>query len=511
MPNEDLEKQIQEYEEETKKPNLNQPKKKKTKWKYIVNISLVLIFTILAVVLAVYDNFNEIVNNLKRANWIYIGLIVGIVFVCILIKGLILFCFARLYTRKYKFHQALACDQVGTFYNAVTPGSSGGQFMQAYTFKKQGMPISSAVSIMAMYSIIYQGVLILYGLLSFAIKYDFIIGINNLTFNIFNFEFSIPIWLLTIVGFFLNLSIILLVFLMAYWKGFHNFIMGPCISFLHKLKLIKDSEKSRESLRVQVENFKIEFRRLMTNIPFTILVSVLFFAYMTIKFSIPYFAGIALGNQSAYANFWDAVFLSNYHQMVTGLIPIPGSAGVSEYFFSELFVNQRDLSKGFYYIAGITSSSDSTVLCRSALLIWRTATFTLPLVAAGIVTAFYRGTPKEEVGRKGFPNHQTFVELQSETYAIRKSEFDTLLETKQLSRQAIQEKLFNKRKSKTNQKDSNINSKKTKNEHNETENKESKPKKPRKNYKFLEKDKRSKKQNSDDYANYNIDEDDDSI
>lgn len=508
MPNEELEKQIQEYEEEAKKTTPNQPKKKKTKWKYIVNISLVLVFTILAVVLAVYDNFSEIVNNLKRANWIYIGLIVGIVFVCILIKSLILFCFARLYTRKYKFHQALACDQVGTFYNAVTPGSSGGQFMQAYAFKKQGVPISSAVSIMAMYSIIYQGVLILYGLLSFAIKYDFIISINNLTFNIFDFELSIPIWLLTIVGFLLNLSVILLVFLMAYWKGFHNFIMGPCISFLHKLKLIKDSEKSRESLRVQVENFKIEFRRLMTNIPFTILVSVLFLAYMTFKFSIPYFAGIALGNQSAYANFWDAVFLSNYHQMVTGLIPIPGSAGVSEYFFSELFVNQRDLSKGFYYIAGITSSSDSTVLCRSALLIWRTATFTLPLIAAGIVTAFYRGTPKEEVGRKGFPNHQTFVELQSETYAIRKSEFDTLLETKQLSRQAIQEKLFNRQKHKN---DAKTKPKKAKNGQKLNENKENKPKKVRKSYKYLEKDNKPKEQNSDDFANYNIDEDDDSI
>ncbi len=496
MPNkeEELEQQIKEYEEGKKNPN-HSSKKKKGTIKYIINISLVLILTIVAVVMTISGNFEEIISNLASADWLYIGIIIGIVFVCILIKALILYCFARLYTRKYRFHQALACDEVGTFYNAVTPGSSGGQFMQAYTFKKQGVPISSAVSIMAMYSIIYQAVLILYGILSFVIKYDFIIQINDITFNLGFANISIPIWLLTIIGFILNLSVILLVFLMAYWRGFHNFIMGPCISFFHKIKLLKNPEKSRESLRVQVENFKIEFRRLLTNIPFTILVSFLFFVYMTLKFSIPYFAGIGLGNQSEVANFWDSVFLSNYHQMVTGLIPIPGSAGVSEYFFSELFVNTANPSSGFYYIRGISSSADSIILCHSALLIWRTATFTLPLIVAGIVTAFYRGTPKEELGRKGFPGHQTFVELQSETYAIRKSEFDTLIETKQLSRKSIQEKLFPNRKKKKNNKkkkdeSSPINENKTVKENKEDLAENNKPS---------------------EYINYNIDEDDDSI
>ena len=132
---------------------------------------------------------------------------------------------------------------------------------------------------------------------------------------------------------------------MGYWRGFHHFVMGPCINLLHKLRIVKNPDKQRENLRIQVENFKIELRRLLTNIPFLILVVVLVFAAMTIKFSVPYFIGLALGNQSQVATFWDSVFLCNYHQMVTGLIPIPGAAGVSEYFFAKLFVKHFSYCK----------------------------------------------------------------------------------------------------------------------------------------------------------------------
>lgn len=433
-------------EKETKKdisenPPVEEKEKKKSKLKYILNISIVLIITIAALIVSLWGNLDEVLSLLKKSNWLLILGICGLFFFCVCIRGLILYLFARLYTKKYKFHQGLANDQIGVFYNAVTPGSSGGQFMQAYTFKKQGVPISSAVSIMAMYSIIFQSVLSIYGLLAFFVKFDAINQIDAIKFVIIQgkFEIALPMWVLTIIGFLLNVSVILIVFLMAYWKGFHRFIMGPCISFLAKLKILRNPDKSRESLRVQVENFKMEFRRLTTNIPFTILVTVLFVCYFTIKFSIPFFVGKAMNPNAVTGSFWDSVFLSNYHQMVTGLIPIPGSAGVSEFFFTELFSKS-----GFFKVIGtdgLLLEKETKAFCRAALLLWRSITFTFPLVIAGFVSAFYKGTPKEIVGRTGVPSRQTFVDLQSETFAVRKNEFDTFLETKQISASLINEKI----------------------------------------------------------------------
>ena len=454
-PNEELERKVQQYEQDQK---TGKKKSKKSVIKYVLNISFVLIVTAVSIILTTWNKWDSIIDKLAKADIRWLFVILGIVLGTIMVRSFILFCFARLYTRNYHFHQAIAVDQVGVFYNAVTPGASGGQIMQAYTYKKQGLHISSAVSALAMYSIVFQIVLIIYGLLAFIIKFDLIMQMENISIR-FNDQFTlvIPTLLLTIIGFLLNVSVILIVLLMGYWHGFHNFIMGPVIGLGAKMKLVKNPDKTRENLRIQVENFKIEFRRLWTNIPFFILVTVSFAIYMTLKFSIPYFCGLALGNaHTGIKYFWDSVFLGNYHQMITGIIPIPGSAGVSEYVFTMLFCNKTHPGEGFYLVeeptVGETTlfAAKSEALAVSCLLLWRSITFIIPILIAGFTTAFYKASPKEEANARGdLPNRETFVALQNETYIMRKEEVDALVHTAALSRKAIFEKMSQGNKKKT--------------------------------------------------------------
>ncbi len=453
--NEELEKKVEQIATDD---NLDgKKKKKKDVIKYVLYLIFVIAVTAGSIVIALYQNFNEVIHQLASCDWRWLLVVFGIMLIVALIRSFALFCFARLYTRDYRFYQSLAVDQIGVFYNSVTPTSSGGQVMQAYTYKKQGIAISSAVSIMAMYSIIYQVVLIAYGVLSFIIKYDAINSIGSIKFQIADWAFYLPIWPLTIIGFLLNLSVISIVLLMGYWKQFHNFVMGPVISFFAKIRIIKNPDKKRESLRVQVENFKIEMRRLFSNIPFTVLITLSFFILLTIKYSIPYFVGLALGNLSTSANFFDAVFLSNYHQMVTGLIPTPGSAGVSEYFFARLFVASGPTAENSFYFnegtaesifqifnsGGVTmqqaiakaNSVASNSMSSAALLIWRSLTFIIPVFVSGLVTAFYRASPKDELDT--VPNRETFVTLQSQTMVERTENMVTMLETSKLKREEI--------------------------------------------------------------------------
>ena len=87
-------------------------------------------------------------------------------------------------------------------------------------------------------------------------------------------------------------------------------------------------------------------------------------------------------------------------------------------------------------------AKSSYSLTVSALLLWRSITFIFPIIAAGLTTAFYRASPKEEVTKRGdIPNRQTFVNLQNETYVMRKEEVEALVNTTKLSRQAILAKL----------------------------------------------------------------------
>ena len=461
MANKDLEKKVQEHEERVAS---GQPRDKKTTIKYILNISFVLIATGLAIFFAIKDDANEIWGYLSTADVNYLLIILAVMAGCVLVRSFILFCFAHLFTRKYHFHQAIAVDQIGQFYNAITPGASGGQIMQAYTFKKQGVQVSSAVSILAMYSIVYQAVLIIFGVVSFIVKYDFInsLGTFKTGIKINEMPLDLPIWPLTIIGFLLNLSVIAIVFLMGYWHGFHNFVMGPVVTLLSKIKIVKNPDRTRENLRIQVENFKIEFRRLSTNIPFLLLIVACFTAYMILKFSVPFFVGRALGNESEHASFWDCIFLSNYHQMITGLVPIPGSAIISEAVFHSLFMNPSDnpaiTARGFFVscVNGIPDKNQTIALCRSSLLVWRSSTFVIPILIGGFVAAFYRSSPKNEAHMGDIPNRQTFYSLQKETYVERYEEVASLVETSKLSREAILAKLKpGPRKKKPNKKNKN--------------------------------------------------------
>lgn len=496
---------------ETEQPH--QKKKGQSTWKYVLNIVLVLGISALAIWLAVRNNFNLIIHHIVTADYRFLLVIFGLMAGFVLVRAFMLFCFARLFTRNYKYHQGIAVEFIGTFYSAVTPGGQGGEVMQAYTYRKQGIPISSAVSALAMNSIIHQILLIVFGSVSFIVKYNFIMKLPNA--NLFTFQdgtvISLPMWLLTILGFGLNVGYIAMILAMAYWKGFHNFIMGPIITLLSKIRLVKNADKSRENLRTQIENFKIEIRRLFTNIPFTLLIVFCYIIAMSIKFCIPYFVGLSMGNQSTCASFWDAIFLSNYHQMATGLIPVPGSAGVSEFVFNSLFsTSPATASTSFFYLkstaeqqvnaynyiishaagntglrsffghvasrvdyknaaeiikaadslseAGITfdnapeafrqvciyyaDTQASSSMASAALVMWRFATFILPLTVAGFVTAFYRASPRKDAEEnEKMAGRHTLVDLQRETYSDRAAMVETMVETSRLTRESIANRL----------------------------------------------------------------------
>lgn len=439
-------------------------KKKHPKLKFLLYFAIIIVATGLALFLSLKDDFQGVVNSLTKTDYRYLILIFGIVIISYLIDAFIIFIFSRLYTRKYKYHQGVATSLIGAFYSAITPGSSGGQVMQAYTMKKQGVETSTAASILIMSFIVYQMALIFLGIISLFFSAGELIGAIG-TFNIpFNGDYiRIPAIPLTIAGFALNLLVILGLFMMSYSHKFHNFIMNHGINLFAKLHLIKNPDEKRESLRIQVENFKIELRRLFSNIPIFILVFICFLLILILRFSIPFFAGLALdgfgyrmnvdgslvleivtladGTQgykpvmslggANFESFWQAVFLSSYHQMTTGLIPLPGSAGVSEYFFNLMF--------GSYY--------NSPQVVTAAQIIWRFLTYHVVILVSGIVAATYRSSPKNEIHHM---SRKTFITMQFETYQARKASSDTMFETASLSRKEIQMRLHSFAKSNKN-------------------------------------------------------------
>lgn len=450
-------------EEKTNKKSTNSTSsvsgaKKSDNYKYIIYLFFILLITVfvlwynLASATGMVDEngnpiyvYQTIGSVFKEMNWWYFLLFIFFVFVCYLLSSLIIFLFARLYTRHYKYHQAYANNAIGSFYSAITPGSSGGQFAQVYTFKKQGIPVSNSASIFVMSFIISQSVLIFVGLVSLITSFDLIFSLSAIPITIGDISFSIPIWAFAIFGFALNLLVIFLLLFMSYSQKVLDFITVSLVNIFAKLRIIKNADEKRKNIRIQVENYRIELRRLQSNIPFSLLIVLLMLVNLIINQLAPFFSGLALNafnltDINIFQKMYDCVVFSNFHQMVTGLIPLPGSAGISEIVFASLFGQSSGYYSDEFYLRGGLNI---------ILLVWRFGTFYIPFIINGIFAATYKSrglSVKERIIPVG--NRKTMLTIQLETYAERKASSDTIYETKALERKQMLEKIIHHDKNK---------------------------------------------------------------
>ena len=348
--------------------------------RYFIYLVLVLGLTVLAFFLTIGNKSQLILDTIKTANGLYLAVIIAIVLACILLRSLVIFLLTRSYVKKYPFHRAIAIDQLGTLYRMTTPAGLGSHVSEVVVYRKQKVSIANALSVLAMYSIIYQAVLILFNLVTIIVKSSTVIEIGYIpiTFSTSG-PVNIPLWLLVGLGFLINLSVIGFIVLLSYWNGFYRFVYGPIGRFLNKVKIIKDLDKYHERMDSSIENFRNNLKQLFTHVPTLVGCVLTFAAYIILAYSVPYFAGLALGNNSTSASFFESVFLSNLHQMITCIVPIPGNAVSSELFFLKLF-----------YPASGPSFYESETIARSALLLWRSLMFILPLFISCLYTIIYR-------------------------------------------------------------------------------------------------------------------------
>lgn len=454
---EEKEEKKAENSENDEKLKEEKNKKKKT-IKYLIYLLLVLIITVAVIWYNLVQKLDEPIDgkvyvyemlpyffNTMNFKWLYLFL--GVVAFVFALNAFMMFLYARLYQRNYRYHQALAAQAIDNFYSSITPGAYGGEIAKVFIFNKQGVKTSNAASLMVMNFIIYQSALILIGVLSVLFRFNSIMSIPafNLDLYINGKQLpAIPFWIFILAGFILNVVVIGLLFLMSSSRRIHNFVINKVFNFLAKLKFVKNVEQKREKLRLQVENYRIELKRLQTNIPFAILLFLLNLLMICLCDIYPLLSGLVLNGFSGAENvdyfdkIVDCIAFSNFHQMVTGLIPVPGGAGISEYVFDRLFgAPTNSLVEGFF-----SSDFYKAGGANYLLLLWRFVTFYLQFAICGIVSATYktRGVrvSKGYIPPKNATRAQTMT-MTFDTIEERKEEVDELLKIKENEKLAKKE------------------------------------------------------------------------
>lgn len=243
----------------------------------------------------------------------------------------------------------------GHFFNAITPFSSGGQPMQLFIMTKQGIPIGTSASVLLSKFIIYQMILTLYSLIVLLLQLQFFVSKMS------------GIIYLSLIGFILNLAIVVVLIMAAFMKRQTTFLAVKVIELLHKMTLIKKPYTMKKKLIGQIAIFNDNVKELLKNKKLLCLVSGLTILQLTAYFMIPYavYRGFGLSG----ANIFVVISASAFIVMFSSFIPVPGGSGVAEGSFFILF--QLFFPKSILPIA---------------ILIWRIVTFYIPLCLGGIMT-----------------------------------------------------------------------------------------------------------------------------
>lgn len=390
------------------------PPRKNPNKKYVINLVVIFFVAIgfTAFTLLTDNNLNAVMTAFTQANLPMIFFILGIMFLVILIEATILFILARLYTTRYDLKKGFLNFFIGIFFSHITPSGTGGQFAQAYVFKKQGIEIANAASILVMHFLLYQIVNVTFGFLALIFRFNRFLSITQLV-QIGSLQ--IPIIYVSLVGFVINFLIIFGILILTRSRFIHTYIINGIVALLGKLKLIKQPEQVKANLQVQIENFRIESKRLRSNTPVTIVLLLLFFVRMTLANSIPYFSAMALPTiDLSQTNLIDGIFMSAYLNVIVYFAPLPGAVGFSEFFFSFLFQS-------------IFGGYSQTIAPQ---LIWRGVTFYLTLILGAIGLIAFRIGNKEDFFQQ---ETQSFVDIQRSTIEIRRQTAEIMFNTGEMS------------------------------------------------------------------------------
>jgi uncharacterized protein (TIRG00374 family) len=406
--------------QESPQIEIKDPKSNASK-KYKINLLIIFLVAIGFTLFTLFtdDNLNSVIIAFSQANLWMLLVILLVILVMILLEGIILFILARLYTTRYNLSKSINNYFIGVFFSHITPSGTGGQFAQAYAFSKQGIDIANAASILVMHFLLSQIAQVIFGLLALVFRLEKFLSITQ-SINIFGT--SVPFIYLSLLGFGVNFLVIFFILALAKSKFLHKTLVNGVVALLGKLRLIKHPEKVKSNLQVQIENFRIESKRLQANTPVTVVLVIIFFIRMTFANAIPYLSAMALPSiDLSQTNIFDGIFMTAYLNVIIYFTPLPGAVGFSEFFFSFLF---QSLFGGYA----------QTIAPQ---LIWRGFTFYLTLVLGALsVIAFRIGNKDAKIVQDG----DAFIELQKSTIEFRRQTSEVMFSTGELSTVNIQKK-----------------------------------------------------------------------
>ncbi|MBR5369955.1 MAG: flippase-like domain-containing protein [Bacilli bacterium] len=324
------------------------------------NTILLLIITGIVLYIVLKDDFNDIVDILTKIDIKYILLAILFYALFIVIKGYVNYKITN-DKKKLSLKEAIKHNIITQFFNGVTPFSTGGQPMEVYMLMEHDIPIAKATNQTIQSFIFYQIALVICGSLAV---------INNFLFPIFPKVRILQ--LLVLLGFAINVFVVVVLILISRSKRVTNKLSELSIKVLKKLKRKVDEEDIKQKFSDYHEGFKELRKRKKLFVGGVVLNIIsllcLYIVPLFILYSMKDFTSLDINS---------TITASAYVYIIGGFVPIPGASGGIEYGFTRFFGN---------FITGHKLSA--------VLLLWRFITYYVGVIIGALVFNFEKKVDK---------------------------------------------------------------------------------------------------------------------
>lgn len=306
------------------------------------------------------ETLGEVVTKL-RFRWLIVTLLAAAA--GWMLEGLVLHLIIRHVWKDWSYQKSFQVGMIGLLYSAITPSATGGQPMQVVTMHKMGMDTGVACSAVAVKTLTYQAVMLVYAIIMVVMK------LRYFQTNVSNFSF------ITIIGILCNSVFIAAVWLFMVSEKTTDRILRALLHLLYKIKLCRHPQERYTKIHNQLSLFHDASKVMGNSVKFYLPLVVFTVLQITLNSMIPYFIYRSFNLHGAQISTMIAaqVFVA----MVSAFVPLPGSSGGAESCFYLFF--------GPYFKAAIWP----------AVLLWRVITYYFNILFGGVAAGWNNHTQRK--------------------------------------------------------------------------------------------------------------------
>ena len=335
--------------------------KNKSSKKMVINFALFILLLIVTLwILLRNQDTSGIFNIILHSNGLFIAIGILAMFIYISLEALNIGRTLKLLGNKTSFLKNLKYALIGSFFSGITPAASGGQPMQIYYMRKDGILVS------------HSTLTLLINLTSMQISTISIAIISVL----FNYQYlNTMLVILLILGLLLNIIALSILLASIFSRRLSKWFMKVLIRIMKFFKFI-NMDKKIKKFGKELKTYQKSSKYIKKHKKIILKILLTTFVQFLIYYSVAYWTYRALGLNGH--NIIEIITMQSVLFATVSGLPLPGSVGISEGIFVELFIK--------YYPGN---------MIRSATLLNRGISFYIFMIISGIVVVINQKKKKK--------------------------------------------------------------------------------------------------------------------